>query len=566
MYRTPDGSSGGVGIPSTASSTSSIFPRTLARGLTPAQQPIHQIPPFPPLLPTTTITARRRKEKSKNIVEPESMTVQQAIILSQLFPEEWALLHPIYGGQGVTALSLQSLPSPESLPISPPGEGFAELDLDVRDKINAGLVGGEKEGGLPSIKDVLGEEFQWINWNHTTTVSPTPFSPGCTHSANNDGLTLPPILHSDSSDDEINNHGNGMTTASTFQPIHQLGPEQLHSVSKTIVIYPNSPPSTEHQPLLTDNAHHHDGRLPPPLSTLCIPPPPLDLKNNDNYHHPYDTDRLSPLTTMTQKQRYHPYNRSPLLYSPSSAGGSQTFRATVSFRAGGGINSPLSADGMKTGFNLRGFEEESGSAQDKSRVERRGGKVGMRNGQDQCALPGVRPVPPVAVVARNWKSSVRHSLTSNKLFVKEKRGGDDPGQGGYWRLATLEDGVDATKMLLSRHGGRNMLPGRCVPTPVIGGGTLQRLKGQHQTQQMQQKGPMQQLQHKKQKQSAILRRQEEEQKQAAMLRQQEEKQKQAAIQKQKHVAIQQKPTEKQKPAVQKYRFAKPLFQDSFGRK
>ncbi|KAJ9119496.1 hypothetical protein QFC22_003204 [Naganishia vaughanmartiniae] len=335
------------------------------------------------------------------------MTDQQAIILSQLFPEEWALLHPIYGGQGVTALSLRSLPSPESLPISPPGEEFVKLDLDACRQLDGGVVGGEKEGGLPSIKDVLGDNFQWMNWNQivTTVMTPPPFSPGPTHSANDDeGITLPPIRHSSSfsndhfsnEHDNHDNHGNGAKSASNSPADHQFSTEQLSSV-KTIVYYPASPPSKQQQQLLTNNAHRHDGRLPPPLRALCIPPPPLDL-GKINYTQPQDQDRLSPLMAISQK-RYHPYQLSPVHHSPLSAAGSRTSRAAGSWTTEGGITSPASADGMNIGFNMLDIQEEGRGVKDGSRLAERGGNMIARGRRVQHALPAGRLVAPPVVVA-----------------------------------------------------------------------------------------------------------------------------------------------------------------------
>lgn len=134
--------------------------------------------------------------------------------------------------------------------------------------------------------------------------------------------------------------------------------------------------------------------------------------------------------------------------------------------------------------------------------------------------------------------------------------------------------VDATKMLLSRHGGRNTLPGRCVPTPIAGGGTLQRPRIRHQQtnheQQTQQQTPQSQMQ----QQAAIERQQQDmrQQHQAAILRQEEEKKKQAAIPRQhtqdkpKPAVMPQQEKKKHQVAAQKYRFAPPLFQHTFERK
>lgn len=418
-------------MPSTASSSSSTFqqypPKHATRGLTPAYQPIHQVPPFPPLLPdtNTSINARKHRRQKQTSEDqppkPECMTVQQVIILSQLFPEEWALLHPIYGGQGVTALSLRSLPSPESLPISPPGEEFSQLDLDAFGETAACMIEGEKEGKsgvLPSIKDVLGEELQWINWNRsiptTTLGSPTPFSPSSTHSANQDDFTLPPILHSSSA---FSDHpGNGITTASSLPNsiIHQHGVQQLHSVSESSVHHCNKPPTMDQQLPPENNAHQlHHGRLPPPLRTLCIPPPSLDLGKINHQRHKQDPSRLSPLTSRTtmQRQRYHPYNLSPGLDHPSStvpvSPGSCMSGSAMSFRGEGGMNSPLASEGIDSGFSLLVFEK------DRRRSSAEGGS-GLREkelmtGQcGQAAVPAFRPSAPVIAVARK---SRRHSRT-----------------------------------------------------------------------------------------------------------------------------------------------------------
>lgn len=415
MYRTPNGgtesASGGLPIPSTASSSSSTFHRlqTQKRGLTPAQQPIHDIPPLPPLLPSAN-TARPQRNYIKNLREPEYISTQQAIILSQLFPEEWALLHPIYGGQGITALSLRSLPSPESLPISPPDEGFAELDLDAP-PVRA-------EGGLPSIKVVLGEEFQWINWNPThaaTDVSPAPFSPSPMHSTNDEGLTLPPILHTSSfSDEDDDDHGNHAITASDLSTFHLLNAEQLDSGFKTTVYYPNSPALTTQQPFSKNAACRPGGRLPPPLKTLCIPPPSLDLRTS-NHKQLQDVSYLSPSATRTiQKQRFHPYNLPPMVLDSSSSAstGSWMPRAAVSPRARGGVGSPLSSDGMNTGFNLLGFDAEGGTAGNGSRLEGNGGKVIVREQGGQGTHPAIRLAATDQVPARKSRFSTTSALNS----------------------------------------------------------------------------------------------------------------------------------------------------------